>query len=84
MEENVATLFSAANIIQGGGVVIALVCLGIIYKLVTNHHVHSDEIIQKNTEAHVQASEKNQRQIEVLEKQTDALNKLSAIIDKRL
>lgn len=77
MEELLGNVLTPANIIQGGGVLIALVCLGIIYKLVTNHHAHSDQIIQENTKAHTIAAERSTQQAE-------AISKLADVLDRKL
>lgn len=38
-------------LVQGGAVSIALVALWVIYKVVTNHFVHTNDVIEKNAES---------------------------------
>jgi hypothetical protein len=39
------------HLIQGGGTSVALVALWIIYKVITNHQVHTNDIIERNAVA---------------------------------
>lgn len=63
----ILSLFTTANIIQGGGVLIALVLAWIIYKLLTNHSIHFEKTIDRNTDAWV--------------KNAEALSKLSTTLE---
>ena len=48
------SLFTTENIIQGGGILIALVLAWIVYKLVTNHDHHLQGLVDRNTDAWIQ------------------------------
>lgn len=60
MEQSLSTL------IQGGAVGIALVCLWVIYKLVTNHDKHLQGLVDRNTDAWI-------KNTQALTKLTDGL-----------
>ena len=47
------------ELIQGGLASVALASLALIYKLVTNHFLHTNEIIGKNTDAYAKLVESN-------------------------
>ena len=55
-------------LIQGGAVGIALSCLWIIYKLVTNHDAHLQTVVNRNTDAWIKNSSTNQKLIDVIER----------------
>ena len=67
---------TAQLLIQGGAVGIALVVLGILYKVVTNHQTHTDSVIERNTEASVKATVMH----ETLSK---SIERMSEIIEKK-
>lgn len=47
-------IFTTQNIIEGGGVLVALTALWIIRTLVTNHDAHLLKALDKNTDAWIQ------------------------------
>ena len=62
------TLLSNTEVIGIGAVAVSLVFT--LHKIVTNHIAHSNEVIDKNTQAHQHHS--------------DVLDKLTELLDKKL
>ena len=64
------------TLIQGGAVGIALAVLFVLYKFLTNHTAHSNDVIDRNTAAWVEQVKQSERHTAVLEKLCDKLDKL--------
>lgn len=57
--DGILSLFTTENIIQGGGILIALVLAWIVYKLTTNHSKHLEAVVDRNTQAWKENSSSN-------------------------
>lgn len=84
MEELIGAIFTPVTILQGGPVLISLVLLAILFKFTTNHTVHTDAIIEKNTIAHTLSAERSEQQTRATEVHTVAINKLIETLDRKL
>jgi hypothetical protein len=64
-------------VVQGGAVGVAVYITFVLQKVVTNHHAHTDAVIERNTEASAKASAMH----EALAK---SIERMSEIIEKKL
>ena len=72
------------TIIQGGATTIALALVVLLYKIITNHSVHTNAVIDRNTEAIIDEAKTHQAQIDMISQQTKVLEKLTEVIDRKL
>ena len=62
------TKLDSQTIIFGGLTLISLALVWLVYKLVTNHFHHTNNVIDKNTSAWVENAKSNQKLIDVIDK----------------